>query len=405
MTGSPQWLTVLGIGEDGIAGLGDSAKAALSAAAFVFGGTRHLALAAPLIEGEAKAWPVPFDSSMRDVLARRGTAVVVLASGDPSWFGVATTLARLVPAGELRIIPAPSAFSLAAARMAWPLQDIDLVSLHGRPIDLIRPYLHPGRRLIVLTSDAEAPQAIGALLAESGFGPSRLTLLEALGGERERIRAATAGAFDLTGIDPLNVLAIEVLAGAAARVLTCAAGLPDEYFEHDGQITKREVRALTLSSLAPRKGELLWDIGAGSGSIAVEWMLADPSLSAIAIEADPTRAARIAANAGRCGVPGLRVVNGQAPAALTGLPPPDAVFIGGGGSNPGVMPAVINVLCPGGRLVANAVTLEMEAVLLDHHARLGGDLTRIAIDRAGPIGSMRGWRPAMPVSHWTWIKP
>ncbi len=296
----------------------------------------------------------------------------------------------------------PSAWPPHAS--AGPCRKPTCISLHGRPIDLIRPHLHSARRIIALTSDGNGPGELAALLANLGFGRSRITVLEALGGERERIRHSSAQDFRLTGIDPLNVCAVESVAGEGARVLSFASGLDDDLFEHDGQITKREIRAVTLSALAPRHGELLWDIGAGSGSVAVEWMLCDPSLKAIAIEQSPERVGRIARNASAFGVPGLAVVEGTAPAALNGLPEPDAVFIGGGGSEPGVMDAAIASLKSGGRLVANAVTLEMEAVLLAEQAKRGGFLTRFEISRAAPLGAMSGWRPAMPVTQWRWIK-
>jgi precorrin-6Y C5,15-methyltransferase (decarboxylating) len=238
-----------------------------------------------------------------------------------------------------------------------------------------------------------------------GFGPSHITVLEALGGPEERVRATHAGGFALTGILPLNLLAIEVAATGAARPLPLVPGLADDLFDHDGQITRREIRALTLAALAPRCGELLWDIGAGAGSVSIEWMLADPSCRAIAIETDPVRAGRIRANAESLGVPDLTVFEGKAPAALAGLPAPDAIFIGGGGSRPGVLDAAIAALKPGGRLVANAVTLEMEALLIARHDAQGGHLTHMAISRAAPVGTMRGWRSAMPVTQWTWVKP
>lgn len=399
-----RWLSIVGIGEDGINGLGDNARAAISAAAVVFGGKRHLELASSLITGEARPWPTPFDAAMRDVVALRGHGVCVLASGDPFFFGVGATLSRHVDPAEFTAYPAPSAFSLAASRLGWPLQEIETVSLHGRPLDLIRPLLHPGRRVIALTSDGKGPAALAALLTETGFGPSRLTVLEALGGKEERIRTAEARDFSLPAVNTLNVVAMEISAEPKARILPRAFGLEDGLFEHDGQITKREIRALTLSALAPRRGELLWDIGAGSGSIGIEWMLADPSLKAIAIEADAERAARIRRNALAFGVPGLSIVEGEAPAALSALETPDAIFIGGGGSEPGVLDAAIRALKPGGRLIANAVTLEMEAVLLAAQAKLGGDLIRIEVSRAAPIGSMQGWKPAMPVIQWTWKK-
>ena len=399
------WLTIVGIGEDGLAGLGDEAKRAVAQAEFVFGGARHLVLAQSIVKGEQHGWPAPFDAEMHEILALAGREVCVLASGDPFFHGVGVTLARKVPAAEMRVIPAPSSVSLAAARLGWALQEIETVSLHGRPLDLIRPLLHPGARLLALTSDGGAPAAVAALLTGLGFGASRLTVLEALGGGDEKIRSARADAFGIENVNPLNVLTLEVESSREARILPLAPGLADDLFEHDGQITKRETRALTLSALAPRRGELLWDIGAGSGSLGIEWMLAHPSLRAIAVEANTERVARIRRNAAACGVPGLAVVEGAAPAALQGLATPDAIFIGGGGSDEGVLEAAVEALSPGGRLVANAVTLEMEALLLSRHATLGGGLTRIAISRAAPVGAMQGWRPAMPVTQWSWKKP
>ncbi|MET3593619.1 precorrin-6Y C5,15-methyltransferase (decarboxylating) [Mesorhizobium shonense] len=402
---TPKWLTVVGIGEDGVTGLGDEAKRQIAEAEVVFGGKRHLALVASLVKGDARSWPTPFDAEMRDVLALKGKNICVLASGDPFFHGVGVTLARKVKPDEMLVLPAPSSLSLAASRLGWALQDVETISLHGHSIDLIRPLLHPGARILALTSDGDSPAAIAGLLDELGFGPSRLTILEALGGPDETRRIARADAFDLKKINPLNVLALEIEQTADARILPFTVGLSDHLFEHDGQITKREIRAVTLSALAPRRGELLWDIGAGSGSIGIEWMLAHPSMRAIAIEADSERAARIRRNAAHCGVPGLTVVEGSAPKALAKLETPDAIFIGGGGSDAGVLEKAIKALRAGGRLVANAVTLEMEALLLDQHTRLGGDLTRIALSRAAPVGSMQAWRPAMPVMQWSWVKP
>ncbi|OHV75545.1 precorrin-6y C5,15-methyltransferase (decarboxylating) subunit CbiE [Ensifer sp. LCM 4579] len=398
------WITIIGIGEDGVTGLGDRAKQVIATAPVVFGGARHLELAASLIKGECQVWQSPFERSVEAVVARRGSPVVVLASGDPFLYGVGATLARRVDPSEIRTIPAPSAFSLAASRLGWALQDVTTVSLHGRPLDLVRPHLQPGARVLALTSDGSGPRALAELLTESGFGQSRIVVLEALGGARERISRQVAADFALEDIHSLNLCAIEVIGAACARVLPLACGRDDALFEHDGQITKREVRALTLSALAPRRGELLWDIGAGSGSVSIEWMLSDPAMRAIAIEASPERAARIGRNAASFGVPGLLVVEGQAPGALRDLPEPDAIFIGGGGSEPGVMGTAIAALPPGGRLVANAVTTEMEAVLLAHHARLGGSLIRVDVARASPVGRMTGWRSAMPVTQWSWTR-
>ncbi|RWB22685.1 MAG: precorrin-6y C5,15-methyltransferase (decarboxylating) subunit CbiE [Mesorhizobium sp.] len=402
---TPKWLTVVGIGEDGVTGLGDEAKRQIAEAEVVFGGKRHLALVASLVKGDARSWPTPFDAEMRDVLALKGKNICVLASGDPFFHGVGVTLARKVKPDEMLVLPAPSSLSLAASRLGWALQDVETISLHGHSIDLIRPLLHPGARILALTSDGDSPAAIAGLLDELGFGPSRLTVLEALGGPNEQRRTARADAFDLKKINPLNVLALEIEQTADARILPFTVGLSDHLFEHDGQITKREIRAITLSALAPRRGELLWDIGAGSGSIGIEWMLAHPSMRAIAIEADEDRAARIGRNASHCGVPGLVVIEGAAPKAFAKLETPDAIFIGGGGSDAGVLEKAIKALRAGGRLVANAVTLEMEALLLDQHTRRGGDLTRIALSRAAPVGSMQAWRPAMPVMQWSWVKP
>lgn len=398
-----RWLTVIGIGEDGIAGLSPAARTRIAAARVLYGGARHLALAEGIGTAERRTWPSPFERGVAEILALRGRPVCVLASGDPFLYGVGATLARAIPADEMEVLPAPSALSLAAARLGWPLQEVTVLSAHGRPIPLLRPHLHPHRRLLVLTPDETGPAAVAAYLTELGFGTAKVTVLEALGGPRERIRTTSAAGFDLADIAALNLVAIET-GETTGLVLPFTPGLPDAAFDHDGQITKSEIRALTLAALAPRHGEHLWDIGAGSGSVGIEWMLADRSLTATALEADRARAARIAANAEALGVPGLTVVTGVAPGALAGLAPPDAVFIGGGGSASGVMDAAIQALKPGGRLVANAVTLEMDAVLLAHHRAYGGALRRIAIDRAEALGSMTGWQPARPVTQWIWHK-
>jgi precorrin-6Y C5,15-methyltransferase (decarboxylating) len=400
-----KWLTIIGIGEDGLAGLGTAARQALGEAEFVFGGGRHIELAREAISGQAQEWLSPFAQSIEAILALKGRKVCVLASGDPFNHGVGATLSRHVDASQMLVYPHPSSFSLAAARLGWPLQDVMQISLHGRPLDLIRPHLHPGARIMALTSDEHGPAALARLVTEAGFGISIVTVLEALGGAHERVRSHVAMQFDLPDIHPLNICAISVVGLPGARVLPFTAGLDDALFEHDGQMTKRDVRALTLSALAPRRGELLWDVGAGSGSIAIEWMLADPSLRAIAIEADAERAARIRRNATVFGVPDLSTIVGTAPEAFAGLAAPQVIFIGGGGSDAGVLDGAIAALRSGGRLVTNAVTLELEALLLEHHARLGGKLSRISVARAEPVGSMTGWRPAMPITQWSWVKP
>jgi precorrin-6B C5,15-methyltransferase / cobalt-precorrin-6B C5,C15-methyltransferase len=398
-----RWLSIVGIGEDGVEALSPVARGLISDAEIVFGGKRHLALAAALIDGAARPWPSPFDRAVDEVLAQRGRPVCVLASGDPFVHGVGAVLARHIDPAEMLAVPAPSAFSLAAARLGWPLPDTAQVSLHGRALDVIRPHLQPDGRVLALTSNGAGPAALARLLSDTGFGASSVIVLEALGGKRERIRVATAAKFDLRDVDDLNLVAIEVKAAPGARVIARAGGLADALFEHDGQITKREIRAVTLSSLAPRLGELLWDIGAGSGSVAIEWMLVDPSLCAIAIERRADRAARIRRNAAAFGVPGLDVIEGEAAAVLASLPQPDAIFIGGGASD--ALDLASSRLRAGGRLVANAVTLHTEALLLARYAALGGELTRLAITRADAIGSQTGWRAGMPVTQWRWIKP
>jgi len=403
------WLSIVGIGEDGIEGLNATARELIQSAAVVFGGARHLSLAASLIRGTARPWATPFDGTVAEVLTHRGRPVCVLASGDPFFHGVGSLLSRHVSRQETLAVPAPSAFSMAASRLLWPLPQTVLLSLCGRPLDLIRPHLHPGARILALTSDQHAPAQLARLLCDIGFGQSLLTVLESLAGPHERIRASRADCFGLERIDSLNTVAIEVAAGPGARILPRTAGLCDDLFEHDGQITKREIRALTLSALAPRRGELLWDVGAGSGSVAIEWMLADVSLNAIAIERRADRASRIRRNAAACGVPHLQLIEAAAPGAFEGLTPPDAVFIGGGATVPGVLDASRAVLRPMGRLVVNAVTLETESVLLKYQSQWGGSLTRIEISRAGPVGGenarMTGWDPARPIVQWTWVKP
>jgi precorrin-6Y C5,15-methyltransferase (decarboxylating) len=405
-TAAPRrWLSIVGIGEDGIDGLSPVARSLVSGAEIVFGGKRHLGLAGPLIRGAARPWPSPFERGIEGVLAQRGRQICVLASGDPYLHGVGSVLARHVPPEQTVVVPTPSAFSLAAARLGWALPETALVSLHGHALDLVRPHLHPGARVLALTSDGDGPAALAHLLAQLGFGASRLTVLEALGGPRERVRTATAEGFDLNAIGDLNTVAVEVVAAPGARIIARAAGLADSLFEHDGAITKREVRAITLSALAPHRGELLWDIGAGAGSVAIEWMLSDPMMRAIAIEARVDRVAQIRRNAAAFGVPGLETVEGRAPAVLEQLPAPNAIFIGGGAADAGMIDSAIAALRAGGRLVINAVTLESEALLLARHATLGGDLVQIAIARAAALGGKTGWRPALPVAQWAWTKP
>lgn len=402
--GVAPWLTIIGIGEDGRAGLSARALRALTEADIVFGGTRHLALAAPL-DVETLAWPTPFSDAYPLVLSKRGQKVCVLATGDPFHYGIGAELARFVSPGEMTCIPQPSAFSLAAARLSWSLPECTCVSLHGRALEQIVPFLQPKSRVLALSWDETTPRQLADLLSARGLARSHLIVLEAMGGPRERVRRTIVQDFDLGEINPLNVVAIEVVAGADARVVPLAPGLDDRFFENDGQLTKAEVRAVTLAALAPRAGELLWDVGAGSGSISIEWMLRHPLNRAIAIEARPDRAERIRRNSASLGTPGLRVAVGEAPHALDGLPQPDAIFVGGGGSDIGVFDACWSALQPGGRLVANAVTLETEQTVSALFAKHGGELRRIAITRLEFVGGMHGWRAAMPVTQWSVVKP
>jgi precorrin-6Y C5,15-methyltransferase (decarboxylating) len=399
------WLSIVGIGEDGIAGLSTQARESIQSATVVFGGARHLSLAASLIRGTQRPWVSPFEDNLPKVLAHRGKAVCVLASGDPFMYGIGGLLSQHVPRQEAVAIPSPSAFSLAASRLQWPLAHTALLCLCGRPVDLVRPHLQPAARILALSSDSRTPAALASLLSELGFAQSTLTVLEALGGPRERIRTARADAFALEAIDALNVVGIDVIAGPGARILARAAGLSDDLFEHDGQITKREIRALTLSALAPRRGEHLWDIGAGSGSVAIEWLLSDLSLTATAVEERADRVARIRRNALTFGVPDLQIVATSAPQGLEGLTTPDAVFVGGGATTPGIIDAARAALRPRGRMVVNAVSLQTEAILLKQYERCGGSLLRVSLARSGALGpDLSGWRPATPLMQWSWVK-
>lgn len=389
------WLTIVGIGVDGPAGLSPAARALVEGAEVLVGGDRHLAM----VPGAAERhpWPSPF-SGGRDLLeSLRGRRVVVLASGDPMWFGAGTTIARWFDADEVSVLPHPGAFSLAAARLLWPLQDCVCLTAHGRPVEALALHLSPGRRLLVLSEDGSTPAKVAQLLRDKGFGPSRIVVLERLGGDAERMIEGAEGPFD-----GLNLVAIDLKAAPGARVPAAVPGLPDDAFEHDGQLTKHEIRAVTLAALAPLPGQLLWDVGAGNGSVAIEWMRAGGR--ATAIESHPARADAVARNAANLGVPGIEIVRGLAPEALP-YADPDAVFVGGGVSAPGLLEACWQALRPGGRMVANAVTVEAEARLLAFHAAHGGALTRLAISRLAPTGNFHTWHPAAPVTQYVGIKP
>ncbi|MFJ4962640.1 precorrin-6y C5,15-methyltransferase (decarboxylating) subunit CbiE [Streptomyces sp. NPDC088729] len=419
-------VSVVGIGADGWAGLSDAARAVLRDAEVLIGGARQLDLLPAECAGTRVSWPSPLRPAVPRLLAEhRQRRIAVLASGDPMFYGIGRALAEELGteepgtarpgmeqpgtegpgAGGLRVVPHPSSVSYACARLGWPLEDTEVVTLVGRPAARLAAALHDGRRLLVLSADAGTPATVAALLASHGFGPSRMRVLEQLGGEREGQVEGIAESWEHPPGDRLNLIAVECRAAADGLRLGTVPGLPDEAYEHDGQLTKRHVRAATLGALAPAPGELLWDVGGGSGSIAVEWMRAHPSCRAVSVERDPVRAERIARNAERLGVPGLEVVTGPAPEALAGLPTPDAVFIGGGSTAPGLLDACWDALRPGGRLVANTVTLESEALLGERHRAHGGELVRLAVAHAVPVGGFTGWRQAMPVTQWSVRKP
>ncbi|GAA2214025.1 precorrin-6y C5,15-methyltransferase (decarboxylating) subunit CbiE [Nonomuraea monospora] len=395
-------ITVVGIGADGWDGLPPTSRRALEAAGVVMGSPRQLELLPASVGAERVRWPSPLLPALPALLERHtGREVCVLASGDPLFYGIGSTLVRLLGAADVRVLPHVSSLSLACARLGWPVEQVETVSLVGRPPETLNAAALPGRRLVVLGAGREAPSQVAALLTARGYGPSPMTALSDLGAATETARHGTAETWAGPAASPLNVIAVECVASRDTEPLGLVPGLPDTAYEHDGQLTKREVRAVTLSRLAPRPGELLWDVGAGAGSIAVEWMRSHPACAAVAVESRPDRAAAIRRNADRLGVPSLRVVEGKAPAALDGLPEPDAVFVGGGVTAPGLLDHCWTRLRPGGRLVVNAVTLESEALVGQWYGRLGGDLVRLAVQRASPVGGFTGWRPAMPVTVWS----
>ncbi len=394
------WLTLLGWGEGGTEGLTAASREALEAAELVFGARRHLRLLPPL-SAEVREWPVPFAEGIPRLLAERGRRVVMLVSGDPFWFGAGATLARHLPAAEWRALPAPSTFSLAAGRLGWPLEACTCLGLHAKPLTRIRPYLQQNRRLLVLLRDGNAVHELAGLLVRFGFGGSRLHVLEALGGDDERLRSMRADA-DLPG-DIAHPVAVGLEVAGEGPALPLTPGLPDTLFEHDGQLTKQAVRAMTLAALAPRAGQRLWDIGTGSGSIAIEWLLAHPENQAVAFECHAERAARARRNADNLGVDWLEIVEGSVPAVLNDQALseqlPDAVFIGGGLSQ-ALLEALWRRLPPGVRVVANAVTLESEALLAEWQRRAGGELLRIELSSAAPLGNRRGWKASYPIVQW-----
>ena len=397
------WLSIVGLGEDGVPGLAPAARALLDNAEVLIGGTRHLDMV-PDDGRERLTWPSPLDAIVEEIARRRGRRVCVLATGDPMHYGIGVTLAKAVPMDEMVVIPAPSAFSLACARLGWILSEVETLTLHGRPLAILQPAIQPGARLLLLSNDAATPDQVAELLRARGYGPSRMVVLEHMGGAKERRLDATAEAWQPGRVADFNTIAVDCLAGPDAALLPRTPGLPDEAFRHDGQMTKREVRAVTLSALQPVPGQLLWDLGAGSGSVAIEWMRSHPRCRAVAIERHAARIALIAGNAAALGTPGLEIVEGEAPGALDGLEAPDAAFIGGGLRADGNFETCWDRLKPGGRLVANAVTVEGEGALARWRAELGGELIRIAVSRAGAVGPYTGWRPLMPVTQLRAVK-
>lgn len=395
------WLHVIGIGEDGIDGLSPATRAVLEAAEVIVGGERHHNLS-DTITAERLAWPNPFDALIDELRARKGKRVVVLATGDPLWFSVGARIGRAIPPAEITYHPQLSAFQLAAVRMGWSMADLETLTVHGRPVETMIAFIQPDARLLVLTTGSETPSQIARFLTERGYGDSPMTVLAAMGGENEDRFEALARDWTRS-VPDFNTLAIECRAAPDAALMPRIPGLEDALFTHDGTITKREVRAATLAKLMPMRGALLWDIGCGSGSVSIEWMRAARYATAIGIDPRADRRTNAGANALALGAPKLEIRNGTAPEALSDLPPPDAVFFGGGLSHD-AFEVAWKALRPLGRIVANAVTLETETILLDLFGRHGGDLARISIERAEPIGERTGWRPSMPVTQWSLVK-
>jgi precorrin-6Y C5,15-methyltransferase (decarboxylating) len=401
-----KWLSIIGIGEDGLTGLSAAALALVNQAEILVGGARHLEFVPPRPGQTRWNWASPIRQTLEQICQQRGRAVCVLASGDPLWYGIGTTLLRQVPIAEVTLIPAVSALSLAASRLGWTLTEVDTLSLCGRDPAHLHRWLYPGAKLLVLSADRQTPSTVANLLVNRGWGASHLTVLAHLGGAQERLVMAPAVDWaeraDLTPVADLNLVAIALPQDPTLTGTTHAftPGLPDDAYHHDGQLTKREVRAVTLAALGPMPGQLLWDVGAGCGSIAIEWLRSHPRCGAIAIEQNPRRQQLIVDNAIALGTPHLQIVAGQAPAALADLPSPDTIFIGGGVTRPDLLTTCWNALRPGGRLVANAVTVESELKLFQAQQQWGGSLTRIAVQRASPIGSFLGWKAFSPITQW-----
>ncbi|MGF0538313.1 precorrin-6y C5,15-methyltransferase (decarboxylating) subunit CbiE [Agrobacterium sp. ES01] len=401
------WLTIIGIGDNGLKSLTPEAQSLVWQAETLVLGERLDAV----IDGSRLPdlkrilnWSGGFRDTLAEVLKLRGTPVTVLATGDPMHYGIGATLLRYVPAEEIRVLPSPSAFSLAASRLGWPLQSVTCISLHGRPLAKLNRHLMPRHRIMALTSGTETVIGAAALMVKRDFGNSLLTVLEHMGGDDERVTTMTAS--DLLAEQPefsaFNTLAIDCVSDSP--LVSPIAGLPDDDFVHDGQITKREVRAVTLSFLQPFPEALLWDVGAGCGTVALEFMRIGHGARAIAIEDKPERVSMIRENAEKLGFPDLDIVEGRAPHALERLETPDVIFIGGGITGDGVFDACWRALPPGGRIVANAVTVEGEARLAQLQSEFGGELTRLTVSRAEPVGRYLGWKGLMPVTIWWTMK-
>ncbi|MFT4164596.1 MAG: precorrin-6y C5,15-methyltransferase (decarboxylating) subunit CbiE [Microlunatus sp.] len=397
-------LEVVGIPAGGWPELGESARRLIIEAEVLIGGRRHLDLVADANpEAERLTWPSPLKPGLPTLLDQvRDRRTVVLASGDPLVSGIGSTLIELLGPEAVRIHPAVSSVALARARMGWSSESVCVVSLVGRDLARVRRQLAPGRRLIVLSAGSKSPAPLAELVTDAGYGPSVFTVLGDLGTDDETSQTliAAEAAQTLAEVPALNIVAIECRLADGARVLAATPGLPDDAFDHDGQLTKRDLRASALSRLAPVPGELLWDLGAGAGSIAIEWARTDPTCRAIAVERHPERAARIAANAARLGVPGVQVITADAGENLAELPEPNAIFVGGGATIE-LLDRCWERLPVGGRLVAHAVTVETEQILLQVWQRYGGELVRIGVERLEPLGALHGWKPARPVVQWS----
>jgi precorrin-6B C5,15-methyltransferase / cobalt-precorrin-6B C5,C15-methyltransferase len=410
---SKHWLSVVGIGDDGLTGLSPIARSFLDQAEIIFGGKRHLAMLPATDSRTQLVWQSPFRESINKIISHRGQGVCVLASGDPMCYGVGSGLHQallaqgLMPLMEMTILPAPSAFSIACSRLGWTYSEIETVSLCGRDLHLIQPLLYPGAKILALSADRHTPKQLVQILQDWGLCDVQMTILEHLGGSQERmVSDQISNWVDESPeqlIADLHTIALEcpdTISGYSRL-----PGLPDDAYIHDGQLTKREIRAVTLSTLAACPGQLLWDVGAGNGSIAIEWLRSHPRNRAVVIEQHSQRLQNIAANAANLGVPNLEIISGRAPAALNDLPAPDAIFIGGGLTIPGVFEVCWQALKPGGKLVVNGVTVETEQLMFQLHQQYGGKLDRIAVQRAEPVGNFLGWKALNPVTQWCVNKP